>query len=284
MTTMDKVNAIKAKFEAYNTIVLTKDEELTILSTLDEYQGCGTSRAVWTWEDKYVVKVGLGEAGRVQNEVEHCFYEEHCETDLFAHLYATGTYINVMEALVDLEDCDEDTMIEVVEDLNWVTEYDGGDNEQIGFSEKRNRWVAYDYGYDSEHDHCELVGRMDEWNYLDIPGLAIEGIEKNIMWSDGELDTINLRNRCEDYDLIPLAEVEQVYGTNPYDGYPACRNWSLYEKDKRYRDWDYSNRWVIYYEDIDKFDDQWGCLYDAVTELENVAKRGETAYLIDTRS
>lgn len=186
------MEGIIALFETGRVVELTKEQELAILRHVvenEEYLGCGTSRAVYSFMDKYVVKIGLSEEGRLQNDVERDFYHRHWLTDLFATLYATGTLINVAERLVDLEQCDEETFIEVVEELNDVTDYDGGDNEQIGYSQERGLWVAYDYGYSSDYSNCDLVGNMDEWTYdLEIAELVIESLETDHLFTYTELN------------------------------------------------------------------------------------------------
>ena len=183
---------ITALFKEGTILQLTKEQELAILRHVqdnEEYLGCGTSRAVYTFMGKYVVKIGLSDEGRLQNDVERDFYERHWMSDLFATLYAAGTLINIAEQLVDLENCDEDTFIETVEALNDVTDYDGGDNEQIGYSEYRETWVAYDYGYSNDHSHRDLVGNMDEWTYdLDVVDLAIRSLEEDHFYDYHELD------------------------------------------------------------------------------------------------
>lgn len=179
-------------FKEGNPIKLTKEQEIEILRYVWEHEqfiGSGTTRAVFTFKDKYVVKIGISEEGVLQNEVERSFYKAHWGTGLFATLYATGMFVNIAERLVSNDECeDEDTFCEVVEALNDVTDYDGGDNEQIGWSKERECWVAYDYGYDSEHDHSALVGNMDEWSYvLEIPPLAVQGIKDDHIFTRDEL-------------------------------------------------------------------------------------------------
>ena len=77
--------------------------------------------------------------------------------------------------------------MELVEDLNYATDYDGGDNEQVGWSSIFGRWVAYDYGYSNEYSHWDLVGNMDSWAYrLDIPAMAYEMVEQDIDFYDSD--------------------------------------------------------------------------------------------------
>lgn len=193
---------IIAQFKEGQVLELTPEMELQILRYIKdngEYLGAGTSRAVYEFMNSYVVKVGLSVEGQLQNKVERDFYHDHWETNLFATLYATGKFINIAEKLTRVEQCDdEDVFCDTVSELNYVTDYDGGDNEQIGYSAARGVWVAYDYGYSTEYSHCDLVGCMDEWVYeLDVIDLAIQGIEEDRTYTSEQLWEI-VRNHEED--------------------------------------------------------------------------------------
>lgn len=182
---------IIARFKEGTPVVLTPEEEMAVLEWVINnrtFLGAGTTRATYEFMDKYVVKVAISIEGKHQHSVERNFYLEHWDKGLFATLFAYGKTVHIAEKLSDL-DCvdDEDTFMELVEDLNYATDYDGGDNEQVGWSNLFNRWVAYDYGYSNEYSHWDLVGNMDSWSYrLDVLEMAYGIVEQDIDFYDSE--------------------------------------------------------------------------------------------------
>ena len=167
---------------AFEPIELTKQEELAILNYLHEnfdktYIDSGSSRAAFEFGN-YVVKVAAAQGGANQNMIERNFWAEHGETGFFAPLVACGQMINIMEFLNQTEcydlygrecydnaDDDEfwDNISFVVGNVNNLTEYDGGDNCQVGFNERLGRWQVYDYGYSNDYERDDIVDSMGDW-------------------------------------------------------------------------------------------------------------------------
>lgn len=187
-TVLDKVIE---RFYQDDTIELTLEEELIIVDSLipeNDYIACGSSRAVYQLGDKYVVKIAMSTGGINQNKVERDFYAEHKESGCFAHLYAYGKMINVMELLEDCEyhdaddveyyaqeeaergDCDFYCILaDLIGSANYLTNYYGGDNGQIGYSPMSKSWVLYDYGYSMDYDRDDIVDNVDYWIYAICP-------------------------------------------------------------------------------------------------------------------
>ena len=149
------VDRLIERFAAFETIELTPEEELAVLNeiTKDDFIDNGSSRAVYYLRDEFVVKIAMSIGGMNQNKIEKNFYAQHGHTRCFAHLYASGTLINIMEMLSDCQyydpdaycspyfgdEEDEDLTAEaemisnLIEMANDYTGYYGGDNGQIGF-------------------------------------------------------------------------------------------------------------------------------------------------------
>lgn len=200
------------KFSTDNTIKLTQEEELLILEFLEnpDYLGCGSSRAAYGFMDKYVVKVALSHEGQLQNRVEQEYYAEFGNRGYFAHLYAYGKLINVVE-LVDIYRADDEFNYEDVEELSRCVEeltgYGGPDNDQVGYSSIQEGLVLYDYGYSIDYDRDDLVGDMCEWTeHLNILELAIDAVEQDFVYFYDDLDDMcdccyREENDCyDDYD------------------------------------------------------------------------------------
>ena len=88
-----------------NPMLLTPEEEIAILRTLtkDDFLGNGSSRAVYSLDDNFVVKVAIAAPGALQNETElNRFREEaliyrHREDRHLASIVAHGLCILIME-------------------------------------------------------------------------------------------------------------------------------------------------------------------------------------------
>lgn len=272
------VNKLLARFEEGNTIILTKEEELAILHQLEEadYLGCGTTRATYMWQDKYVVKIGVAEQGATQNEVEFGFYQDHWTSGRFATLYAHGQFINVMERLVNLDDAEEEEFVECVDELNWMTDYDGGDNEQVGWSKEREMWCAYDYGYDSEHDRWLLVGNIEDMGYLSILEVAIDDLTNDVRRTTEELLDLNRLLALEEGTPCPLDEVEKTYGKCPED-------FKYGQWKSEWGDWNQTNaRWGLYSEAEDRYWGSFEYLAEAIEEAKAYEQEhGTPCYIVD---
>lgn len=171
------VDEVIARFRDGETILLTKEEEKAFVYCISDegFLGCGTSRAVYELPGtNYVVKLAMSHGGVVQNHIEKTFFDE-IGGDWLAHLYAHGQLINVMEKVDDCQyfcewEYDDDSEVKteimnLIDTVDELTGYDGGDNKQIGYSSRINGWVVYDYGYGNydEYTHSEMVDNVGYW-------------------------------------------------------------------------------------------------------------------------
>jgi hypothetical protein len=190
-------------------IKLTIDQEIEILENLGEFIANGSSRAVYEYDDDYVVKVALDRKGQYQNNVEVKNYRAHGDLHL-ARIQSYGKHIVVMEKVEELnyytimnilrseyynefvesntneegfyyykdESIDEDLFYKIHETVNALDKWNGStaDNCQIGIV--GNRVVAYDYGFESgSFDKC--VSNFCELGYaLENVSLAVLDILK----------------------------------------------------------------------------------------------------------
>ena len=194
------VDRLIERFAAFETIELTPEEELAVLNeiTKDDFIDNGSSRAVYYLRDEFVVKIAMSIGGMNQNKIEKNFYAQHGHTRCFAHLYATGVMINIMEMLSDCQyydpdaycspyfgdEEDEDLTAEaemisnLIEMANDYTGYYGGDNGQIGFSQIDGVFKLYDYGYSTDYERKTIVDSVEDWMcYIDPIENAIRTIE-----------------------------------------------------------------------------------------------------------
>ena len=193
------LDKILEKLDCQKTIQLTEEEEKIILNSItkEDFIACGSSRAVYRLNDNYVVKVAMAQGGVNQNKIEVDFYDRFGDYGYFAHLYAYGTMINVMEALDDCAFYDEDdwgfyesddadasesdsyfSMLDIASAVASLTGYDGADNGQIGYSNIRDAHVLYDYGYSDDYDRDEIVDSVGDWMpYVDPIQNALEVLE-----------------------------------------------------------------------------------------------------------
>ena len=215
----EKVKAIISRFRDGDTIILSPEDERVLLEAIGDcdFINAGTSRAVYALGDKYVLKLAMSHGGINQNYIEYRYFQE-VGNNLLASLYAHGTIINIMERVHkcnyfcewDWEEDEQDIVDEIntlIEDVNDLTEYYGGDNKQVGYSDRVGGWVVYDYGYglEDEYSHNEIVDNVSYWMDATNPienGLNI--IDTGIIPSYQELqDAANYfydeRNEMEEY-------------------------------------------------------------------------------------
>ena len=190
------VEQLIGRFKNFEPIKLTKEEEIAILESITEKDMIdhGSSRIVYDFRD-WVVKVALSTGGMNQNAIEVDVYETHGQSGCFAHIYAYGKMITIMERLTDCEyydpfdfyydEEDEDdkafyeTISLLIADVNDFTGYEGGDNGQIGFSDKDNCYKVYDYGYSLDYNREEIVDDLDRWIHVVDPLDYIKGVVRN---------------------------------------------------------------------------------------------------------
>jgi hypothetical protein len=181
------IDALIERFKKDNVIDLTQEEELAILNSLteDDMINNGTSRNVYRFRKDFVVKVAMSTGGTNQNKIERGYYEEHGDSGYFAELYACGKMINIMERLSECCYFEEDELgcydeedecysryqeiLNVIENVNELTDYYGGDNGQVGFSRNDDCYKVYDYGYSMDYDRGEIVDDVECWWCVVLP-------------------------------------------------------------------------------------------------------------------
>lgn len=212
--------------------LLTEVQEKEILNKLIMYYSAinnGAARVVFLVSNKdlvdcgltlnankeYVVKVALGLGGINQNHIETEVYRRFGDTAPLAEIAYIGHYIEIMERVnphEDLRSCaeyaDSDDFIDYAIgncDLSEEEAYDAyqviqqlaeingstNDNGQIGFNAD-GRWVAYDYGYNTESDERLCSDMCD---YVDY---------SNTVAIDEYLESLINILGCEEEALIKL--------------------------------------------------------------------------------
>ena len=194
-----------SRFGGAEPIELTIEEELAILSEIDREEDlieCGSSRVVYAWRNDFVVKVAMAEGGRNQNLTERQFYRSFYYYGIFAPIHAYGRMINIMTRLdecgyyeeYDLEEGDE--IYEALIMANELTEYDGGDNGQIGYNQDAGCWQLYDYVYSNNFDREVIVDDVSYWlKYKDPIEHAKICIESEQYYTRQQMDEL-----CEGYN------------------------------------------------------------------------------------
>lgn len=169
---------------------LTIDQEIELLDKAGSFIANGSSRAVYEIEyngKPCVLKVYLDRAGEIQTSNEIEMWKNYA--GMFANIYAVGHCCIVAEKVDDVdciaiedafagasyEEYEEDKcgetelseseyeelcgLIGMIEDALG----ENTDNDQIGFSQEQNIFVAYDYGYTSDMEFEEQVGSMSDY-------------------------------------------------------------------------------------------------------------------------
>ena len=178
-------------------VYLTPKQEVAVLEMCrDNFIANGSSRAVYRINIdgvNYAVKIFLDNGGRVQSLAELRMYEALQDKDALARIYAVGrnclicewidyvcdyiiddflsegVYDDYWKSDLDKSIIDsislEDAYKEIFEVHDILTEWCGitGDNTQIGWSPKLKKFVAYDYGYNTDTSHREQVGHMEDY-------------------------------------------------------------------------------------------------------------------------
>lgn len=177
---------------------LNTTQEIRIVQKIlqtDSFIDAGSSRAVFSLSKTKVVKIAIDKEGIQQNLNEIKTFDVFGD-DKLARIYAYGEYIIVMERVEhgfdseDLEYCDEDYDL-TEDDIEEIYKIAGFldskigetiDNQQIGFSVERQKWVCYDYGLNLK-DHCvsECVSTgLDYYLYKNgtnsVPNLILKNL------------------------------------------------------------------------------------------------------------
>lgn len=179
-------------------IKLTIDQEIEILENLGDFIGNGSSRAVYEYNDDYVVKVALDKKGQFQNNAEVKKYRKYGDLHL-ARIQSYGKHIVVMEK-VDMLDyyvvydiwhterydeyvdedkeyyeakgINEEVFYKIKETVDALDEWNGttSDNYQIGIV--GDRVVAYDYGFETgSYEKC--VSNLGDLDYYALENVAL---------------------------------------------------------------------------------------------------------------
>jgi hypothetical protein len=164
---------------------LTLSEELDLVKkVIDEeldFFDNGSSRVVFDLGDNKVLKIAMDKQGRLQNQVEVETFMDMGNSHL-AEIFSYGLFINVMEYVeVECAEVIEDVYNENLSDEeyyeDYVIEYSDqvqirhtidnlcerygwtDDNFQLGktISRKENKYVSYDYGYDTNYHRHQIV-------------------------------------------------------------------------------------------------------------------------------
>ena len=190
--------SVKGKEEKNIAIVyLTPKQEVAVLEMCrDNFIASGSSRAVYSITVngvRYAVKVFLDNGGRVQSLAELRMYEALQDKDVLARIYGVGRNCLICEWIDYVDDyIINDFLWEGINDEYWnsdldksiissislenaceqisevhdiLTEWCGitGDNTQIGWSPELKKFVAYDYGYNTDTARREQVGHMEDY-------------------------------------------------------------------------------------------------------------------------
>lgn len=174
--------------------ILNAQEEIKILRELLERSnlrktiiGSGSARIVFSSEEDYVIKLGIGESGYLQNMRELERFQEDKDAGFLAVLEGIGRFVILQEEVssideelrdifgnydvddLDVEDCVEEIMErmdcseeearDMAEVYKTACDYYGEttDNAQMGKTEHRG-WVLYDYGYVPGEDSNQASG------------------------------------------------------------------------------------------------------------------------------
>lgn len=117
-------------------------------------------------DEKYIVKIAMGEGGVEQMRVEVETFIEYGDTGAFAEIAAVGRYVEIMEYVetadfsgaadenwgpaaikdeYDVSKLEADSIFETIETLEEIFGHTA-DNGQLGKT-LNDYWVAYDYGF-----------------------------------------------------------------------------------------------------------------------------------------
>lgn len=117
-------------------------------------------------DEKYIVKIAMGEGGVEQMRVEVETFIEYGDTGAFAEIVATGRYVEIMEFVetanffdaaeenwgpaaiqdeYDVSKLEADSIFDTIETLEEIFGHTA-DNGQLGKT-LNDYWVAYDYGF-----------------------------------------------------------------------------------------------------------------------------------------
>lgn len=174
-------------------IALSTQEEIKLLKdfvkTNPDFLDNGSSRAVFAYEEGKVIKIAFDEQGCAQNINEVMLFQEQGDKHL-ATIYAYGKYVIIMEEvepqIIDMAYSlltpkgisQVEQVLEVLEETFGYTD----DNNQIGWSSQKQRYVAYDYGFNTYKDKNSMVSRevedyICEYGHIDYIQEAIRQIE-----------------------------------------------------------------------------------------------------------
>lgn len=175
--------------------ILNAQEEIAILRELLERSdlketilGSGSARIVFDSDGDYVIKLGVGESGYLQNMRELERFQEDKDEGFLAILEGIGRFILLQEKvdaaggelgdiledynveddderedcaneIISYMDCSEEEAYDMIDTYKIACEYydETTDNAQLGKTEHRG-WVLYDYGFAPGEDTNQSSG------------------------------------------------------------------------------------------------------------------------------
>lgn len=175
--------------------VLTAQEEIKILQELLEKEclwdfilGSGSARIVFDSGEGYVIKLGVGESGYLQNMRELERFQEDKDAGFLAILEGIGRFVLLQEEVISVDeklrdifgnycmddddevedcveeiigymDCSDEEAHDMIDTYKTACDYYGEttDNAQMGKTADRG-WVLYDYGYVPGEDSNQASG------------------------------------------------------------------------------------------------------------------------------
>lgn len=148
---------------------LDKKQELRVLSNIKNLISNGSSRAVFRYGKKLIVKVAIDAQGEAQNEREVKIFSSHTTYKGLAKIFAYGKNIIIMEKLDTSKDPDDISMEPTDEEMDiydFISVYNNEttDNYQIGYR-KDGSAAAYDYGYISGDNETFVSQNLADFLY-----------------------------------------------------------------------------------------------------------------------
>ena len=156
-------------------------------------------------DEKYIVKIAMGEGGVEQMRVEVETFIKYGNTGAFAEIAAVGRYVEIMEyvetadffeaadenwgpAVIqnkhDISKLEADNIFETIETLEGIFGHTA-DNGQLGKT-LNDYWVAYDYGFIPENGVDSQTSYIS--NYIDNPESRKKYLEGLVRLLDEEQD------------------------------------------------------------------------------------------------
>jgi hypothetical protein len=179
-----EVSIIIVEVKSMNTKIkkLTSYQEKIIIQTLMrkhiKHLGYGSSRIVFPWGDKKVVKIAISKEGIAQNQAElECF--DLAEPNMLTNIYCYGELVLIAEKvslMVDANEEDYDSLLESLykneEDevakqlektIDFLENHFGMTSDNLQLGQNREGYiVSLDYGFESRLDNDDNIGNVSD--------------------------------------------------------------------------------------------------------------------------